>query len=192
MILLVSAVLGVGLGLLTGGRLRRCVHYPLRGALLPILAFVCKFIASWLFAPQRFAVAVCVLQYGLIFAFLFLNRKLPVWPPVLFAGAFSNFLVILLNGGCMPVSAALMGANLARAEALVAGEIYAYSAITAQTRLPFLGDVLRFGPSGQPFGFASAGDLVLCVGIVLLCVLMMRCRAPETGGAAHGEEGSRV
>lgn len=192
MILLVSAVFGVGLGLLTGGRLRRCAHYPLRAALLPIAALVCKFCASWFFAPQRFAVAVCVLQYALVFAFLWLNRKRPAWPPVLFIGAFSNFLVILLNGGCMPVSAALMGANTARAEALAAGKIYAYAAINPQTRLPFLGDVLRFGPSGQPFGFASAGDLVLCAGIVLLCVLMMHCRAPEANDAAQGGDKGRA
>lgn len=191
MILLVSAAVGVCLGLLTGGRLRRCAHYPLRAALLPILALVCKFGASWLFAPQRFAVTVCVLQYGLVFTFLFYNRKLPVWPPVLFAGAFLNFLVILLNGGCMPVSAALMGANSARAESLAAGDIYAYAAITPQTRLPFLGDVLRFGPSGQPMGFASVGDMVLCVAIVLLCVLMTRCRAQnETDGAEATKKGS--
>jgi len=182
MILLLSAVLGIGLGLLSGGSVRRCAHYPLRGALLPIAALLIKFGASWLFEPQQFAVAVCVLQYALVFLFLLMNRKLAVWPVVLFAGSFSNFLVILLNGGCMPVSAALMGADSSRAAALRTGEIYAYAAVTTQTKLPFLGDVLRFGPAGMPLGFASAGDLVLCAGVVLLAIFMTRYRGTTAGG----------
>lgn len=181
MILLLSAVLGIGGGLLFGGSLRRCAHYPLRGAVLPILALAVKFGASLLFAPQRFAVLVCVAQYALVFFFLLLNRKLPVWPPILFAGAFSNFLVILLNGGCMPVPAALMGADSERGAALLAGKIYAYAAATPQTKLPFLGDMLRFGPAGMPLGFASAGDLAICAGIALLCFFMTRFREVKSG-----------
>ena len=192
MILLLSAVLGIGVGLLFGGSVRRCAHYPLRGALLPIAALLIKFGASLLFEPQKFAVAVCALQYALVFLFLLINRKLAVWPPVLFAGAFSNFLVILLNGGCMPVSAALMGTDSSRAAALKAGEIYAYVAVTSRTKLPFLGDVLRFGPAGMPIGFASAGDLVLCAGVLLLALLMTRYRGTDSGGktaAPKGESG---
>ena len=59
---------------------------------------------------------------------------------------------------------------------LHAGKIYAYSAITERTVLPFLGDVLRLGPAGLPFGFASAGDIVLCAGVALLCFQMTRCK----------------
>ena len=174
MILLAAAVLGVVLGLVTGGSFRSCAKYPLYGAVLPIIALLIKAGASYLLEPQMLAETVCILQYALVFAFLLLNAKHGLWPLLAFLGAFSNFVVILLNGGCMPVAATLMGADASRVALLHAGKIYAYAAISEKTLLPFLGDALRLGPAGLPFGFASAGDIVLCAGVALLCFQMTR------------------
>lgn len=176
MILLAAAALGDVLGLVSGGSFRGCAKYPLYGAVLPILALLLKAGASYLLKPQQLAETVCILQYALVFAFLLLNAKHGLWPLLAFLGAFSNFVVILLNGGCMPVAASLMGQDASRVELLHAGKIYAYTAISEKTLLPFLGDVLRFGPAGLPFGFASAGDIVLCAGVALLCFQMTRCK----------------
>lgn len=178
MILLLSAVLGLAIGLLTGGSLARLRHSTLRGLLLPILALAMKTGASYLFEPQRGALVVCVLQYALIFLFVLLNIRRPAWPAFVFLGSLGNFLVILLNGGCMPVSAELVGAQAERLERLLENRIYAYCLANEQTRLPFLGDILRIGPAGMPFGFASAGDLVLCVGVLLLMIQLLH-GAPE-------------
>lgn len=176
MILLAAAALGVVLGLVSGGSFKHCAKYPLHGAVLPILALLLKAAASYLLEPQKLAETVCILQYALVFSFLLLNAKHGLWPLLAFLGAFSNFVVILLNGGCMPVAASLMGTDASRIALLHADKIYAYSAITERTVLPFLGDVLRLGPAGMPFGFASVGDIVLCAGVALLCFQMTRCK----------------
>lgn len=183
MILLLSAAVGIAFGLLSGGRLKNGAHYPLRGIWLPIAALAVKAGAAWLLEPQVGAVAVCLVQYALVFAFLLLNAALGVWPALVFAGASSNCLVILLNGGCMPVSASLMGAGTERAKLLAEGRIYAYCPAGPDTIAPFLGDVLRVGPAGMPAGFASAGDVVLCFGIALLCFRMTRRRVSGPNGA---------
>ncbi len=181
MILLVAAALGLLAGLIRGGSVTNIARYPLRGAFFPVLAYAVKLGAAALFKPQTGAVAVCVLQYGLLFAFLALHVRRPVWPAVAGAGVLLNFLVILLNGGRMPVSAALLADGSARAKLLAAGGIYGYAAADASTRLPFLGDVLRIGLPGGTLGYASPGDLVLCAGVLVLCFQMTRYRGAGEG-----------
>lgn len=168
MILLLSAVLGLIIGLLTGGSMKRARLYPLKGLALPVVAFLLKAGAAYLLTPQKGALLVCVLQYGLIFLFLLININRPIWPVFALLGSLCNFLVILLNGGCMPVSAALVNAQTGRMEQLAQNGIYAYCLANEKTKLAFLGDILRIGPAGMPFGFASIGDVVLCIGIAIL------------------------
>ena len=183
MILLFAAALGLLAGLVYGGSVKNLARYPLRGVFLPLLAYAVKLGAAALFKPQTGAIAVCVLQYGLLFSFLALHVRRPVWPAVAGAGVLSNFLVILLNGGRMPVSAALLTDGSARAKLRAAGEIYAYAAADGATKLPFLGDVLRLGLPGRTLGYASPGDLVLCAGVLILCFQMTRYRgAAERAG----------
>jgi len=179
MILLIFAVLGIAAGLLAGGWFRHCAEYPLRGVALPIGALLIKAGAAYLLTPQTGAVLICLLQYALIFGFLLINSKQVVWTLFVFAGSFLNFLTILLNGGCMPVSGTLLAAGSERARLLASGGIYAYMAVTPQTLLPFLGDVIRVGPKGMLLGFASAGDILLGAGIAILCFQMLRGKAAE-------------
>ncbi|HRX58839.1 MAG TPA: DUF5317 family protein [Eubacteriales bacterium] len=186
MILLLSAVAGIVLGLLFGGRLKNCAAYPLKGFWLPVAAFCVKAVAAWLLRPQTGAIAVCLVQYTLIFAFIVINIARGLWPTLVLAGSVSNFLVILLNGGCMPVSTQLLVSGTERAEQLLNGQIYAYCVAGADTALPFLGDVLRIGSAGTPVGFASAGDIVLCCGIAILCFQMTRWKAYKGDGRGTG------
>ena len=176
MILLFSAALGLIFGLLFGGSLKRMRWYTLRGLVLPVLAYIIKAGASLLLSPQTGAVIVCAIQYALLFAFLALNWNRPIWPIFVFLGSLGNFLVILVNGGCMPVSAALLDVSSERLHQLAQNRIYAYTLVTDQTRLPLLGDILRLGPAGTPLGFASVGDLVLCVGIAILFFQLVRAK----------------
>lgn len=174
MILLVCAVLGVFAGLIGGGSLRGIGRYAIRGILLPVAAYALKAGAAALLEPQTGALAVCLVQYSLLFLFLLLNHRRPVWPLFAFAGTLMNFLVIAFNNGCMPVSASLLTGAGERLTQLTSGRIYAYCLANETTRLPFLGDVIRFGYAGAPFGYASIGDLVLCVGVGVLCWQMTR------------------
>jgi hypothetical protein len=109
-----------------------------------------------------------------LFLFLLLNHRRPVWPLFAFAGTLMNFLVISLNGGCMPVSAALLTGAGERLSQLASGQVYAYCLAGEHTRLAFLGDVIRLGPAAKPLGFASIGDIVLCVGVGILCWQMTK------------------
>ena len=170
MILLGFAVLGLLIGLLTRGSLKGLSRYPLKGLLLPIAAYALKAGAACLLAPQRGAVVVALVQYGLLFLFLFLNLRRPVWPLFAFAGTLLNFLVIVSNGGCMPVSPSILGEAGTRLTQLAQGNVYAYCLTNETTRLAVLGDVIRIGP----VGFASIGDLVLGVGVGILCWHMTR------------------
>ena len=174
MMLLLFAALGILAGLACGGSLRGLGRYSLSGVLLPAAAFLLKAGAARLLTPQAGAVAVALLQYSLLFLFLLCNHRRPVWPLLAFAGTLSNFLVIVLNGGCMPVSASLLGGAGERLAQLAQGRIYAYCLMDGTTRLPFLGDVLRLGPAGMPLGYASIGDVVLCVGVGILFWQMTR------------------
>ena len=182
MMLLLFAALGILAGLLGGGSLRGFGRYALSGVLLPILAFLLKAGAARLLVPQTGAVLVCLVQYSLLFVFLLYNHRRPVWPLFAFAGTLMNFFVILLNGGCMPVSASLLGGASERLSQLAQGRIYAYCLMGASTRLPFLGDVIRVGVGDMPLGYASIGDVVLCVGVGILFWQITRAgKKQETG-----------
>lgn len=174
MILLLSIVAGVLAGLLTGGSFQWVKQHSLRGLALPIAAFLIKTLAAAFLPPQRGAIPVCIAQYALLLAFFLLNDKQFLWPILGFLGSLGNFLVILLNGGCMPVSAGLLGAMPDRLLLLEENGIYAYCRMDANTRLKFLGDILRLGPSGFPLGFASIGDIVLSAGVAVLCFLLVK------------------
>jgi len=191
MILLLFALAGIVLGLLFGGRFAHCAKYPLSGLILPVVALLIKTGASFLLTPQTGAVPVGIVQYALIFGFLLMNVRRSGWPLLIFSGSFLNFLVISLNGGCMPVSESLLIAGSERAQQLAAGEIYAYSAITPQTVLPILGDVIRIGPKGVPFGFASIGDILLGIGVALLCFQMMRFQGGDADTGKKEREKSK-
>lgn len=179
MMLLGFAALGILAGLLSGGMLRGLARYALNGVWIPLLAYLLKGGASLLLAPQTGAVAVCLAQYSLLFLFILLNVRRPVWPLLAFAGSMMNFLVIVLNGGCMPVNAALLQGT-ERLALLQAGDIYAYCPISESTRLPMLGDVIRLGLGTSTIGFASIGDVVLCVGVGILFWQMTRAAKRET------------
>lgn len=177
MILLVFAALGLLIGLLTGGSLRGLSQYPLKGLLLPVGALLIKAGAAQFFTPQTGALAVCLVQYAMILLFVFLNLRRPVWPAFVGLGSLLNLLVIAFNGGCMPVAASLLEGAGERMTLLAEGRIYAYCLMDGATRLPFLGDVIRIGPVGVPLGFASAGDVALCVGVAILVYQMTKARA---------------
>ena len=174
MILLLFAALGLLIGLASGGTLRTAARYPVKGLLLPVFALVVKGGAARLLSPQFGAVLVCLVQYALLFAFILWNHKRPFWPLFVFFGTMFNMLVIVTNGGCMPVATSLLGGAADRLAQLAAGKIYAYCLMDASTKLAFLGDVLRVGPAGLPIGFASAGDILLGIGAAILAFCMTR------------------
>ncbi len=165
-------VLAALLGLLRGGRLANLtgirLKYPLLILFSVLVEYACLFLMqSGILSSRPVVFASVVAHYCLLFTFVWFNRKLPfLWCAG--AGSLLNFIVILLNGGSMPLSPrvteiAVSSSNLRH---LLEGRYLTYHIINENTRLWFLGDVIQVP---WPFsGFISIGDILLYAGVFLL------------------------
>lgn len=122
------------------------------------------------------------LSLGVAALALWLNRQLPgmVWIAL---GLFLNFLVIFLNGGFMPISAA---ARQFAGLPPVVGRDMNVLPMTDATILPFLGDILPL-PAFLPFANVfSVGDLLIAFGGILFTQRSLVPPKPRSD-AASGE-----
>lgn len=176
-ILLYTVVLGV-CGALLRARMSGTEFAlpPIRGEWLILLAVLPQLIVFFLPGVQRFAnreLAATVLVASQIFllVFVWLNRSYSPFL-VLGVGLLLNFLVILTNGGLMPISpetVALLDPE-ARVEWLEIGQRLGGSKNVllpaGETRLPILSDQFIL-PSWFPHRVAlSIGDILIAIGVV--------------------------
>jgi hypothetical protein len=179
MILALAVVLGVGASLARHRRRApaQIARISLRSAWLVLLALALQWplLRARASPIQDLAVqqALFLLSHLLLLAFVWRNRRLPAIVLV-GLGVVCNLLVILANGGLMPITPETLvrinpGTTL---EGWSLGSHYGYSKdiILARgvTRLWFLSDVLVLPP---PFPWPTAfslGDLVIAAGIILL------------------------
>ncbi|MDR7434373.1 MAG: DUF5317 domain-containing protein [Armatimonadota bacterium] len=166
MLLLAPLVLSLLLGFLRGGRIEALGEYRWRSALLPILALSLQIVA---FLPDEnasplaraFTATLHVLSYFFLLAFVWMNRTTP-WLWLVGLGLASNAVVILLNGGFMPVPGGPEGFYLNNTVR-----------VNGQARLLFLGDILHL-PAWWPLARAfSVGDLLIALGIFALVQRLM-------------------
>jgi MFS family permease len=110
--------------------------------------------------PVHVGLHVC--SYVLGAWFLFENRRIPgVW--LMAAGAASNIVAIVANGGVMPAApSALTTAGLP-----LAVSTFKNSAALAQPRLLFLGDVFAVPASWPLHNVFSIGDVLLALGAAM-------------------------
>ena len=144
---------------LLGGRLGALAELRLRGLWLVWTALGVQLV---IFAPGGPAwPALHLASYALAAGFVWCNRGLPfVWLMAL--GGALNLTAIVANGGTMPAS------PTAIATAGLTGTGPANSAVVADPRLAFLGDVFAV-PAGWPLhNVFSVGDILLVAGAVLL------------------------
>ena len=116
---------------------------------------------------QLFAFLSAILQYLLLFLFIWFNRQLP-YIRVIGLGCFLNALVILLNFGSMPLAdiSPYIRELESASQYLLERNLVTYHIINENTKLWFLGDIIWL-PS--PFyAFISIGDLFLYSGVLLL------------------------
>ena len=104
-----------------------------------------------------------VASYGLAAVFLVANRRIPgMW--VVAAGAASNLVAIVANGGVMPASRAAVHT----AGITTHGRDFANSIALAHPRLLFLGDVFAV-PKSWPLANAySVGDILIAIGVIIV------------------------
>lgn len=180
---LVTLVLAIVVGWLRGGRLGRLAGLPLRWVVLLPVPFVLRAMllharAGDVALLTQWAPVLQALAYGLLVVLSAVNLHLP-GSSFLLAGTVANALVILANGGRMPVSEAAIhiaagsGEHFAALAALYGEQSLTHQLLTPETRLPWLADIL---PLPRPFPFpsvASPGDVLIAVGLFWLVVRSM-------------------
>jgi hypothetical protein len=126
---------------------------------------------EWLAQYTGFSIMV-IYVIGLLF--IGLNHKLVGFKTIC-VGVFLNFLVMVLNGGIMPVSieaAAVLGQEFV--DVLVNNEIvFKHARLMEETRLPFLGDIIPIVAPYPRQMVISLGDIVMNVGIFIFLQKVM-------------------
>lgn len=176
MIFLAAVLLGILTGFLCKGKLNGLTNLNLKSAWLLFLFFCVDVFLNSRFStilagePYRWAVlALLTVQYGAMFALVLINRVR--WPLfVIGLGEGLNFLVILANGGRMPVDTSLLPAT-DKTASLLSGAIPHYGALTSETHLVFLGDVILL--QGITRSLISIGDIVILAGLFLFVLQAM-------------------
>jgi hypothetical protein len=150
-----------------------------RRPFLALLAFACQVVAvlpdeNASRAGRLWAGSLHILSYALLGGFLWANRETP-WLWLFAAGALANAVVIAANGGFMPARVQLPpGAS----DAIPAGFVYQHAVLMGpQTRLGFLGDVVRLPPWLPLRRTLSIGDLVMAAGAFGVVQRLMLHRA---------------
>jgi len=176
--ILLVIVIALVVGALRGGSLRNLSGIRVRMWWLLLVGFVLLAAASFVPANRHeLAVALILISYLPLLAFVLLNRKLSgIWIAGL--GILMNFTVIVANGG-MPVlaEAALIATNATGSLVLDAKHVL----LTPDTTFPFLGDVIPL-----PGAVLSLGDVLLALGTGVF--LEHQMRKPLTL-FAHGVSG---
>ncbi len=119
---------------------------------------------------MKFTGVIQITLYILLITFALLNIKRYNSFIVLLIGTVLNAIVIMLNGGFMPVDPQL-GLEYgfqATLKALEQGLVFGHALMTSQTILPILGDCIMVPP---PYLFPktiSVGDIAIDIGVLLL------------------------
>jgi DHA3 family macrolide efflux protein-like MFS transporter len=163
-------LLGLVLGLLAGGRLRNLAEIRLRWAGLLVAAVVIRFgteaaLGAGIDIVESLRLPLLVTAFAVLLIALWVNRNYPGLS-LAFLGVLSNGLVILVNGGYMPIwEPALAAAGLTPDDVTRSFHVVVNGgASDFLGRLLILGDVI---PVPIPFirNVYSLGDLFLTLGL---------------------------
>ncbi|MDF2789386.1 MAG: hypothetical protein K0S80_2484 [Neobacillus sp.] len=117
--------------------------------------------------------SIYIVVYIIGLVFLYLNRKNPGFF-LIFIGVFLNFIVMVLNGGRMPVSveaAAVLDPGYIQA---LKESLYAkHAMLTSTTHLGFLGDVIPISDPYPRTQIISIGDIIMNIGIFFFIQYLM-------------------
>ncbi|KUO74810.1 MAG: hypothetical protein APF77_11150 [Clostridia bacterium BRH_c25] len=115
------------------------------------------------------------LSYMLLFIGIYFNRSILAFR-IVFIGVFLNFIVIMANGGQMPVSGEAMEAIglIDNMLDIRDGKIITHTLINNHTAFRYLGDIFVFAkPYPRPKIF-SIGDVIMALGIFIYIQEIMK------------------
>jgi hypothetical protein len=172
-LLIVPLLVALGLALGQGGSLRNLALLPMRGTGLLLASFAIQLL---IYAPGvrdsalvlHLGGAIYIGALVLVLIGAFRNWHLGLAVRVATLGLVLNTVVIVLNGGHMPVDAAAMAAvqGQPKVQAIAGQQQYDNTGIaTSSTKLTIFSDLL---PVPLPDGYGnvySVGDVLLTVGI---------------------------
>ncbi|WP_010252005.1 DUF5317 domain-containing protein [Acetivibrio cellulolyticus] len=151
-----------------------------------------KFKHSWLLLPGvalqilsniaeakgiKFGTTITIMVNGLVFGFVFLviwinRRYVGLW--FIGLGALLNALVMMFNGGRMPVDISLLKDEpyLAKsADLVLRGADNKHVVISSITKIPIFADIIQVpGFLGLGMPLISIGDIIVAVGLFVLCL----------------------
>ena len=173
MTVITEVAAAVFVALLRGGKPARLAALELRGSALLFLTVGLRLLADWL-ATYRLPAAVWLqpAAYLALGWFFVLNLKSAGFP-LIGLGSALNLLVMVLNGGAMPVSPGALAAIGAASQPLGT-----HALLTEGTRLAFLADVipLRWHFPGPVV--ISIGDVLITLGVFLFIQRQMLAPLP--------------
>ena len=164
MLVLVPLVVGLLIGLATGGKIGNLALLQFRWPWFVVAVLVIR--EAVLLTPLNRVegvqyVYVAALVALIAWTALHVKRVPGVW--VVTAGAASNLIVILANGARMPVAPALAGVLVSR------GHVGQYVLMSSTTNLNWLADWIAFPWPVR--GAYSPGDLLIALGIGIVTLL---------------------
>jgi hypothetical protein len=170
-------IIGLIVGLLRKGNLRALSNLKLKwGWVFPLLLIVQLFVFFYqneikFLGQASESIYIVVYLVGLLF--LFMNRHHKGFPIIL-VGVFLNFLVMVLNGGRMPVSieaSSLLDPSYT--QALTDGLYGKHTILTETTKLGFLGDIIALKEPYPRTQIISIGDVIMNIGIFFFIQYLM-------------------
>lgn len=172
MLYILAIVLGIVLGVLAGGRAANLLDIKFRKVWIVLIAFSIQILSQVLgylgisFFLDR-SIIIQGIIYCLMLTWFWLNRQY-VGLCLIGAGCILNTVVIMANGGRMPVNYNLISASKASAAAdiIKSGLDSKHVIIDQGTRLTFLADIIHLpGFLGFMMQVVSIGDIVVVAGL---------------------------
>jgi hypothetical protein len=171
LLLVLAAVIGTLGGLWHGGALRHFARLPFRWPGLFLGGLVLRAVAFSPLVPHSgVAIGLYLAALACLVGGMAANRRI-VGMELVLAGLVLNALVILANGGAMPVSAdalRLVGRYDFALQLGAVGPIGHAQLATPDTRLRFLADIIPLSPVPFFQTVASVGDLLIAAGVLVI------------------------
>lgn len=176
-------VLSLVLGVLTGGKLSRLGELKLERFGWILASFAVKFGSVLLLQGKvepspALCTAISLATYLMLFYGLYPNLKLPGFAPMTL-GMFLNFLVIIVNGGRMPVDPNGIGMSLLESRVQDLGVSLTHQVISDDVRLRPFADIFGWKFLSKTPTTFSVGDILMAAGVLWFILHTLHRGFPE-------------